>query len=97
VVDWRGALSRLEDSSVSGVLMPAVNALKPGQHILLVVPVSLPDTPLWLQLIDRYSAQWTRALARDRSLEQISSTQKGSGGSGLGVRATLYVVRAQPH
>jgi mannosyltransferase len=97
VVDWRGALSRLEDSSVSRVLMPMVDSMKPGQHILLVVPSNLPDTPRWLKLIDRYSIQWTRALTRDRALRLISSSEKGWPASGLPVRATLFAVRARPH
>jgi mannosyltransferase len=97
VVDWRNALNRLGVSSVSGVLMPMVHSMKPGQHILLVAPSNLPDTPLWLKLIDRYSIQWTRALTRDRSLRLISSTEKGWTASGLPVRATLFVVRGGPH
>jgi mannosyltransferase len=97
VTDWRGALNRLKDSSVSRVLMPMVDSMKPGQHILLVVPSNLPDTPLWLKLIDRYSIQWTRALTHDRSLRRIASTEKGWPASGLPVRATLFAVRARPH
>jgi mannosyltransferase len=95
IVDWRGALSRLQRSSVSRVLMPMVDAMKPGQHILLVVPVNVLDTPLWLKLIDRYSAQWTRALTSDHSLRLVSSTDQGP--SDLAVRATLFVVKARPH
>ncbi len=96
VADWRNALNRLEDSSVSRVLMPMVDSMKPGQHILLVVPINLLDTPLWLKLIDRYSTQWTRALNHDPSLRRISSTEKGAY-PGVPVRATLFVVRARPH
>jgi mannosyltransferase len=95
IVDWRGALRRLEHSSVSRVLMPMVDAMKPGQHILLVVPANVLDTPLWLKLIDRYSAQWTEALTRDNSLRLITSTDKGA--SDLAVRTTLFVVKGRPH
>jgi mannosyltransferase len=96
VVDWRGALNRLEDSSVSRVLMPMVDSMRPGQHILLVVPITTLTTPLWLNLIGRDSVQWTRALTRDPALKLISTTTKGSGASGVGVRATLFVVRGSP-
>lgn len=96
VVDWRNALNRLRRSSVSSVLMPAVDALRPGEHVLLVVPVGLANTPLWLKLINRYSVQWAHALSRDRSLRMISSSVKGAPGSGTGVRATLFVVRSSP-
>ncbi|MDQ6815887.1 MAG: glycosyltransferase family 39 protein [Actinomycetota bacterium] len=95
VVDWRGALKRLEASSVSRVLMPMVNSMRPGQHILLVVPTNSLDTPLWLDLIGRYSVTWSRALERDRALKLISSTARGSGASGSGVRAMLFVVRGR--
>ncbi len=96
VVDWRNALERLERSSVRSVLMPIVNSLRPGARVLLVVPVGLADTPLWLNLIDRYSVQWTLALRRDPLLRSVSSSSKGAPGSGTGVRATLFVVRSSP-
>ncbi len=94
VVDWRGALARLKAASVSRVLMPMVDSMRPGQHILLVVPTNLPDAPLWLKLIDRYSLTWARALGHDRSLRKITATEKGWPDAGLRVRATLYVVRS---
>jgi mannosyltransferase len=94
VVDWRNALDRLRRSSVSSVLMPALDSLRPGQRVLLVVPVGLADSPLWLKLINGDSVKWARALNRDPSLKLISSSAKGAPGSGTGVRATLFVVRS---
>jgi hypothetical protein len=92
-MDWRGALARLRRSSVRSILMPMVDRLAPGQRVLLIAPIKLPTTPLWLDLIDRYSMQWERALEHDRSLKRIVITTAGSGGSGLGVQASLFVKR----
>ena len=91
VVDWRNALGRLRHSSVRGVLMPIVDRLAPGQRLLLVTPIALPPTPVYLHLIDRYSKRWFHALARDPALKWIAATDEGSGGSGLGVEAFLFV------
>lgn len=93
VVDWRNALAKLRRASVGSTLMPMVNSLASGQHVLLVVPQKLPTSPLWLKLIDRYSSQWANALKRDRLLQRVAGSNAGAGGSGLGVRATLFVVR----
>ncbi|MDQ6817842.1 MAG: hypothetical protein M3018_10645, partial [Actinomycetota bacterium] len=93
VVDWRNALDRLRRSSVRSALMPIVNSLRPGTRVLLVVPVGLADTPLWLKLINRDSIQWAAALRRDRLLKFVTSSAKGAPGSGTGVRVSLFVVR----
>ena len=90
VVDWRDALSRLRRSSLRTVLMPMVHALRPGERLLLVVPVRSPKQPLWLGLIGRYSEQWTRALEHDRALKALKVTSADWTESGVGVRATLY-------
>jgi len=94
VVDWRSALERLRRSSVRSVLMPIVDRMKPGQRLLLVTPIALPSVPVYLHLIDRYSHQWFRALARDRALKWIAVTDDGSHGSGVGVEAYLFVKRS---
>lgn len=92
IVDWRNALSRLRHSSVGATLMPMIDSLSPGQHVLLVAPQKLPKTPLWLKLIDRDSTRWETALDRDPTLRLVAQTHTGSGGSGLGVHAVLFVV-----
>jgi mannosyltransferase len=93
VVDWRNALDRLRRSSVRSALMPIVNSLRPGTRVLLVVPVGLADTPLWLKLINRDSIQLAATLRRDRLLKFVTSSAKGAPGSGTGVRVSLFVVR----
>jgi hypothetical protein len=93
VVDWRNALTRLRRSTVNSVLMPMVDRLKPGQRLLLVIPTLLPDTPLYLKLVDHDSNSWSRALYLDRELKLLMVTSESSNASGLPVRAALYEKR----
>lgn len=93
VDDWRNALERLEHSSVSRVLMPMVDRLKRGERLLLVIPTSLAKTPRYLDLVDKDSVLWTRALDHDRAFRRITVTEAGARASGLPVEASLYVKR----
>jgi hypothetical protein len=93
VMNWVDALSRLRRSSVRSVLMPMVNRLSPGQRLLLVVPTNLPDSPLWLKLIDRDSRKWFYALWHDPRLRFVAATSAGGGEAGLAVRALVFEAR----
>jgi hypothetical protein len=93
VVDWRNALVRLRRSSVHSVLLPMVDRLRSGQRVLFVIPSALPQTPLYLKLIDKDSDKWSRALYRDRALKLLAVSTADAAGSGLPVRAALYVKR----
>jgi hypothetical protein len=93
VVDWRNALTRLRRSTVDSVLMPMVDRLRPGQRLLLVTPTQLPDTPLYLKLVDKDSNSWSRALYLDPALKLLMVSTDQSNASGLPVRAALYVKR----
>jgi hypothetical protein len=93
VVDWRNALARLRRSSVHSVLLPMVDRLRSGQRVLFVIPSALPQTPLYLKLIDKDSDKWSRALYRDRALKLLAVSTADAAGSGLPVRAALYVKR----
>jgi hypothetical protein len=93
VMDWRNALGRLRHSSVRSVLMPMVDRLRPGQRLLLVVPTALPQTPAYLDLIDKDSNKWSRALYRDPQLKLLAVSSADSHSSGQPVRAALYVKR----
>ncbi|MHB8658940.1 MAG: glycosyltransferase family 39 protein [Solirubrobacteraceae bacterium] len=93
VVDWRNALARLRRSSVTGTLMPMLDALRPGQRVVLVVPLALPSSPLWMKLINRDSARWTRALQSDPTLRKVASSATGQYSTGLPVRVTVFVRR----
>jgi hypothetical protein len=97
VVNWRDALDRMRHARVDAVLMGMVDQMRPGQRIMLVVPVDLATTPLWLKLINVDAVRWTRALERDRSLRAIATSDKGAPGSGTGIRATVFVVSPGPH
>ncbi|MGI8412076.1 MAG: glycosyltransferase family 39 protein [Solirubrobacteraceae bacterium] len=93
VFDWRGALPRLRRSSVRSVLEPMLRSLTTGERVVLAVPTRLPQHPLWLKLIDRYSMSWTRYLSHDHALEQVASVSPHAGSSGLPVRVTVFVRR----
>ena len=93
VFDWVDALRRLRRSSVRSTLLPLVNSLAPGDHLLLVLPMQFQTTPLWLKLIYRYSEQWSAALNHDHLLRRVAVTSSGSSPSGMPVRAVLYIRR----
>ncbi len=90
VFDWRDALARLRRGSVNGTLMPMVRSLTPGQRVLLVIPLNVPKTPLWMKLIVRDSAHWAKALQRDRSLRLIKIFSPAAQLAGVPVRGLLF-------
>lgn len=93
VVDWRSALSRLERSSVHGVLMPMIDQLRPGQRILLVTPTSIQKSPLYLKLIGEDGFEWSKVLYEDPHLKLLETTNDESWSAGVAVRAALYEVK----
>jgi hypothetical protein len=95
IMDWRDALKRFHRHSVKTVLMPIVRSLAPGTRILLVTPLGMPMTPLYMTLINRASAQWSTALAYDPSLKRVKTSDAKASVAGVAVRAVLYEVR--PH
>ncbi|MBA2537163.1 MAG: glycosyltransferase family 39 protein [Actinobacteria bacterium] len=75
VMDWRDALSRLQDSSVARNLEPILAALPVGADVMLVVPVVRDRdawTSPWTSLVLRRSEEWSLALAGD---ERFTRTQ----------------------
>jgi hypothetical protein len=58
-----------------------------------VTPTQLPDTPLYLKLVDKDTNSWSRALYRDHVLKLLMVSTDESNASGLPVRAALYVKR----
>jgi hypothetical protein len=93
VVDWRGALPKLERSSVSGVLMPMVNRVAPGQRILLVTPTSIQKSPRYLKLIGEDGFAWSKALYKDPHLKLLEVSNYKSWSAGVAVRVSLYEVK----
>ena len=89
VMDWRGALKRLEHSSVGGVLMPMLDQVAPGQRVLLIVPTNLAKLPLYMKLIRRDSTAWEHELNHDRRFRRVMTSRAG-GASGVGVEGLLY-------
>ena len=67
-MDWVKALHRLTDTNPQTTLTPIVNALKPGQHLLFVRPLTEGaqnwEAP-WTVMVRRRSAQWTGLLQAD--------------------------------
>jgi len=94
VVDWRNALTRFRRSSVSSVLTPMISSLAPGEHVVLVVPLRLPHSPLWMKLINRTSTRWTSALEHDPYLRTVASSSHDWKSSGLPVSITVFARRA---
>ncbi len=92
VVDWRGALAKLERSSVKTVLMPMVDRLRPGQRILLVTPTSIQKSPVYLKLIGKDGFAWSKALYDDPHLKLLEATNYKSWSAGVAVRVSLYQV-----
>jgi hypothetical protein len=93
VMDWRDALARLRRSSVHGVLAPIVDALHPGQRVLLVTPTSnFPTSPEWMVLINTATVRWTYFLSHDPRLRGLGYTNDHWYNSGIGVQGNLYQV-----
>ncbi len=98
VMDWIDALDRLRAARVEQQLLPLVAALRPGQHLLLIRPV----TPFndnwnapWTRLVRRRSAQWGGALAADPALQLVGTGPRfyPEEPTDIGVHAVLYVKR----
>jgi mannosyltransferase len=93
VVDWRNALERFRHSSYRTVLAPMIDALRPGQRVLLIVPEIFQKAPDWMVYIHRSSVHWESYLKHDRRLRLIKDTSPRQFESGLPVRGLLFVVR----
>lgn len=90
VTDWRGALERLERSSVTRVLRPLLARVAPGQRVLLVVPTNLAKHPLWMSLINRDTTRWEHALNHDPGFRRLAVYTRGMYSAGVAVEGILY-------
>lgn len=67
-MDWVKALRRLTNTNPQATLTPIVNALKPGQHLLFIRPLTEGaqnwEAP-WTMMVRRRSAQWGAILQDD--------------------------------
>jgi hypothetical protein len=70
-MNWRNALQRYRDADPFKVLPPILNALKPGQQLLYIRPMTEGaqnwEAP-WTILVRRRSAQWDAIIAADKQL-----------------------------
>ncbi|MGI8844641.1 MAG: glycosyltransferase family 39 protein [Thermoleophilaceae bacterium] len=94
VMDWRDSQERLEKATPQTNLVPLLDRLAVGQHVLLVHPVTSNigdwDAP-WTTLVRRRSAQWGQALELDRRFkrdEAVPSFYRRA--RRIGVRGVLY-------
>jgi mannosyltransferase len=67
-MDWVKALRRLTHTNPQATLAPIVDAMKPGQHLLFVRPLTEGaqnwEAP-WTEMVRRRSAQWGQLLQND--------------------------------
>ncbi len=96
VMDWRNALERYRRARVRPTADRFVRALRPGQQLLLVVPIirTASWNAPWTRLVRRRSKQWEQALDSDSRLSRDSAIPHlGDRGLPRGVRVVLYSLR----
>lgn len=97
VMDWRGALDRLEAALPETALAPLLDSLAPGTTVLLVRP-DVGDGERWrapwTRSVLRRSAQWHEALGRNAGLVPLEHTASAPETSRTSVLVALYRKRA---
>lgn len=93
VMDWRNALERFQRSTDRGTLVPALQSLRPGQRVALVVPVSFAKAPEWMTLIKRSSDSWTSYMGHDPHLKLIMKVANHAYSTGIPLRISVYTER----
>ncbi|WP_249010996.1 glycosyltransferase family 39 protein [Conexibacter sp. DBS9H8] len=72
-MDWINAIERYRAANPWKVLPPILNALKPGQQVLFIRPMTegaLNWKAPWTELVRLRSAQWGEIIASDKQLVQ---------------------------
>jgi hypothetical protein len=75
-MNWADALERLKHTSPARALAPLLASLRPGQHVVLVRPITdgvYNWTAPWTLLVRRRSAQWSELLATDKTLKHTAN------------------------
>jgi hypothetical protein len=75
-MNWADALDHLKRSSPAQALQPLLASLRPGQHVVLVRPITdgvYNWTAPWTLLVRRRAAQWSQLLATDKSLKHTAN------------------------
>ncbi len=73
-MDWVDALQRYRDADPWKVLPPLLNALKPGQQVVFIRPLTQGVQnwrASWTTLVRRRSAQWSEIIADDKQLKPV--------------------------
>jgi hypothetical protein len=95
VMDWRNAERQLDQATVPGALTTAIEALRPGDRVLLVTsttPERDTDT-VWLELFRVLDREWQRFLSRDTCLQPFRRVAAPTTPTDTPFRATLYECR----
>jgi hypothetical protein len=95
VTDWRDGVDRLDASSAARDLRPLLDALAPGQRLVLVVP-NFHDLPRWqapwTKAIRLHTQEWGQYLSNDLRFRVVTIEPPQSRESGPNaVEATVYV------
>jgi mannosyltransferase len=94
VADWIDALDRLQAATTRKDLLPLLDQLKVGQHVLLMRPIIGPVSGWkapWTKLVRVRSAQWARAMSHDREFKLVARYPRlRHGYAPRGMRALLY-------
>lgn len=93
VFDWRDALERYRAAKPRPTANMFVEALEPGQQLVLVQPILRTATwkAPWTSLVRRRSVQWERILGADARLERIAAIPHiGNRNIPRGIRVVLY-------
>jgi len=96
VMDWRDVHARLRAAGPRRTARPLVDALAPGQAVILVQPIlrTYGWRAPYTALVKRRSVQWERALERDDRLRRVDAFPRfGLGTPPRGVRAVVYRVQ----
>ncbi len=90
VMDWRDAVARMQRESSRRTLLPLVDQLGSGRHVLLVVPIWHQRDAPWARVVVARSKQWLHALRRDPRLVLVGDLRRGVDSAGVPVRALLF-------
>jgi mannosyltransferase len=91
LTDWRDALPRLRAARAERVLLPRVEALAPGQRVVLVVPVPRQAHSPWARAVRVRTREWRAALRAE--LEPLGATSRPDPGAfRSAVRAEIFEV-----
>jgi mannosyltransferase len=97
VTDWRDGVERLEATSAERDLQPLIDAMEPGQRLVLVVPeitsVGRWSAP-WTSLVRLRTEEWLQQVSNDPSLSLVAvEPADPSPLSPYPVRAQVYLKR----